>query len=277
MFAIINNKHTNFKSNYLHPVDIKYKQSLQLELKKSYGINCKLSDLASIAGPIETRSIINLLKSQNYKVGKNFRANFHIHTNASDGRLTPQEFLNACADWANNVFKRKKDKLPPFSAAITDHDSVKSTKEAIVLISQNPDKYKNFKFISGCEFLFNGYKEPNSSFEAVALGFNPFATEIQPLTKGMGNVKNHVSDIPKIVDSGGVLSWAHPIYSPDKINDDFFVFLKQNGINGIEGNYQYNTADSEYVESVKKELTPFIKKYNMFLTGGTDSHKKSIF
>ena len=161
MFAIINNNHTNFKSNYLHPVDIKYKQSLQLELKKSYGINCELSDLASIAGPIETRSIINLLKSKNYEVGKNFRANFHIHTNASDGRLTPQEFLDACVDWANNIFKRKKDKLPPFSAAITDHDSVKSTKEAIVLISQNPDKYKNFKFISGCEFLFNGYKEPN--------------------------------------------------------------------------------------------------------------------
>ena len=112
MFAIINNNHTNFKSSYLHPVDIKYKQSLQLELKKSYGINCKLSDLSSIAGPIETRSIINLLKSKNYKVGKNFRANFHIHTNASDGRFTPQEFLDACVDWANNIFKHMLEQSP---------------------------------------------------------------------------------------------------------------------------------------------------------------------
>lgn len=277
MLVVQNNNHTSFKSRYVHPIDIKYKRTLQSELKKSYGINCKLSDLTSIAGPMETRSIISLLKPKNYKTGENFRANFHIHTNASDGKFTPQEFLDACVEWANNVFKRKKDALPSFSASITDHDSVDSTKDAIALISQNPDKYKNFKFISGCEFLFHGYKEPESAFEAVALGFNPFAPEIQPLTKGMGKVKNNINDVPQIINAGGILSWAHPVYSPEKINDEFFTFLKQHNINGIEGNYQYNTADSEYVESVKKELTPFIKKYNMFLTGGTDSHQKSIF
>lgn len=35
---------------------------------------------------------------------------------------------------------------------------------------------------------------------------------------------NQVSDIPKIKNAGGILSWAHPIVTPDKINDDFFEF-----------------------------------------------------
>lgn len=62
--------------------------------------------------------------------------------------------------------------MPAFSAAITDYDRVKSSQEVIVLISQEPGKYKNFKFVAGCEFLLHGYKEPHPAFEAVGLGFN---------------------------------------------------------------------------------------------------------
>ena len=44
------------------------------------------------------------------------------------------------------------------------------------MIAEEPKKYKNFKFIPGCEFLFldnnSGFRFP--AFEAVGLGFNPF-------------------------------------------------------------------------------------------------------
>lgn len=117
---------------------------------------------------------INKLKPEHYQVGEKLRANFHLHTIASDGRLTPKEFLKQCTSYANRVFKSGKanDNLPAFSAAITDYDRVKSSQEVIVLISQEPGKYKNFKFVAGCEFLLHGYKEPHPAFEAVGLGFN---------------------------------------------------------------------------------------------------------
>ena len=274
---IQNNKSTNFKQGKLHPVDLAYKKMLQQGLKDTFEISCKIEDLSSIAGPIELRNIIKNLKPNQYVVGEDFRANFHLHTIASDGHLTPKEFLAQCKEWGNHIFKSKiADNLPPFSAAITDHDRVKSVKETIALISQNPEEYKNFKFVSGCEFNLHGYKEPHTAFEAVGLGFNPFDKELEPMMQGFES-NNHIKDIPKITKDGGVLSWAHPIVTPDKINDNFFIFLKKHGINGVEGNYQYCHWDKEYVDEGKKILDPLIKKYNMFITGGTDSHRKTIF
>lgn len=268
----------NFGQKYLHPIDLNYKKLLQQGLKDTFNINCSIQDLTSIAGPVELKNIITNLKPQHYEVGKNFRANFHIHTNNSDGSLTPTEFLSKCKKWADNIAKDLKadDNLPPFSAAITDHDRVTSVKEVIALISQNPQKYKNFKFVSGCEFLFHGYKDPHPAFEAVGLGFNPFDKNLKPLMQGFSS-NNHINDVKKVKNAGGILSWAHPIVTPDKLNDDFISFLKNNGIDGIEGNYQYNKWDKEYVDKGKKILDKLIQKFQMFVTGGTDSHRKSIF
>lgn len=267
-----------FKSNKFAQADLGYKKLLQKGLKDSYGLSVKIEDLKPVAGPNELWDIITRLKPWHYEIGNTFRANFHIHTNASDGSFTAEEFLDACKDWADSVFKKKnlKTDIPPFSASITDHDSVDNVKKALALISQNPDKYKNFKFVTGCEFLFNGYKKPYSAFEAVGLGFNPFDENIEPMTQFRVS-KNNVSDVEKVIKAGGILSWAHPVVTPDKINDDFFNFLKSNGINGVEGNYQYEHWDSEYVDPIIIEVNELIKKHNMFSTGGTDSHRKSIF
>ena len=276
--GITNQSKVSFKGSKLHPKDIEYKKLLQKGLKDTFEMNCKVEDLESIAGPVELSKIINNLKPKQYEVGDDFRANFHIHTVASDGRLTPKEFLEQSKEWGDKLIKsgNVKDDLPAFSASITDHDSIDSVKEVIALIAEDPKKYKNFKFVTGCEFLFNGYKEPHPAFEAVGLGFNPFDENIQPMMKGFSS-NNMVSDTQKVINAGGILSWAHPIVTPDKINDEFFKFLKKNSINGVEGNYQYNKFDYEFTNAVKPFLDKFIKKFKMFVTGGTDSHTKSIF
>ena len=274
------NLKTNCRMTFigLHPKDLAYKKLLQKGLQDSFCISCNPEDLNAVAGPFELKQIINKLKPEHYQVGEKLRANFHLHTISSDGRLTPKEFLEQCTSYANRVFKSGKanDDLPAFSAAITDHDRVKSSQEVIALISQEPGKYKNFKFVAGCEFLLHGYKEPHQAFEAVGLGFNPFDKSLETLMKGFAS-NNQVSDIPKIKNAGGILSWAHPIVTPDKINDDFFEFLKKHGIDGVEGNYQYNRWDKEYVDSIKPMLEKLIKKFKMFVTGGTDCHTKSLF
>lgn len=274
----IESENPSFKNIRPHPVDIKYKKWIQQGLNDTYGISCTLKDLEPIAGPIELRNIIAGLKYKHYVPNDEFRANFHIHTVASDGSLSPKIFPEQCKEWADKMFKKGKsdDGLPPFSAAITDHDRVDSVKEVIRLISQSPDEYKNFKFVAGCEFLFHGYKEPYTMFEAVGLGFNPFDPNLKPMLQGFGS-NNLVNDVKKVTATGGILSWAHPINTPDKLNDDFFSFLKAYGINGVEGNYQYIHWDKDYVEEGKKLLNPLIEKFKMFVTGGTDSHRKSIF
>ena len=269
---------TSFGSKNIHPIDLAYKKAIQQGLKDSFEINCKVEDLSPIAGPFEFKRIINNLNPTHYEVGENFRANFHIHSVASDGNLTPKDFLEQCRDWANHIFNKQKinDNLPPFTAAITDHDRIKSVKEVIALISQAPEKYKNFKFVTGCEFLFHGYKEPHTCFEAIGLGFNPFDPNLVPLMKGFES-NNQIEDVQKVINANGILSWAHPLYAPDKITEEFFKFLKTHGINGIEGHYQYSKMDKEYLDEAKKLLPPFIEKFKMFLTGGTDSHTESIF
>ena len=170
------NLKTNCRMTFigLHPKDLAYKKLLQKGLQDSFCISCNPEDLNAVAGPFELKQIINKLKPEHYQVGEKLRANFHLHTISSDGRLTPKEFLEQCTSYANRVFKSGKanDDLPAFSAAITDHDRVKSSQEVIALISQEPGKYKNFKFVAGCEFLLHGYKEPHTAFEAVGLGFN---------------------------------------------------------------------------------------------------------
>ena len=183
------NSRQNFGSIKLSQADIAYKKLLQQGLKDTYGVNYSQECLKSIAGPDEMKSILAKLKAFQYQVGENCRANFHIHTKASDGSLSVDEYLGLCKEWADKVFKDKKidDGLPPFSASITDHDRIISTKEAVAKIAENPDEYKNFKFITGCEFLFNGYKKPYSAFEAVGLGFNPFDKDLEPMTKGFSS------------------------------------------------------------------------------------------
>ena len=259
--------------------DVSYRKALQLGLKKKFDLDCKIEALNSVATPRELNGFIKNLKPFQYVVGDDFRANFHLHTKASDGSLTPKEFLSKCVGWANRMFRlgKSKDGLPPFMCAITDHDRVKSVQEVVALISQEPERYKNFKFVTGCEFMFTGYEgDAYPAFEAVGLGFNPFAEELEPLMKGFGS-DNKVEDIKKVLDAGGVLSYAHPLVNPDKLTEHFFSFLVANGVNGVEGNYQYNHWDKEYVNAGKPIVEKLAKKFNMFLTGGTDSHRKTIF
>lgn len=257
--------------------DVKYKKLLQQGLKTSYGIDCKIEDLDSIAGPQETKFIIDNLKGKYYKIGENFRAQFHLHTDASDGHLTLTGFLEQCIDWANHIAKQKKhrDNLPPFSASITDHDTMIYDKKAIAEIAQNPEKYKNFKFITGCEFLFNKDKNSKYTFEAVGLGFNPFDNRLEPLMKGFES-DNHIQDAKIVQDAGGILSWAHPLNTPEKLSDEFAIFLKQNGINGIEEHYQYLQFPKDYIDELKPDLKILIRKFDFFSTGGTDTHNSNI-
>ena len=92
---IINNLQTqiNYKSKDIHPLDLEYKKKIQAGLKKTFQLNCKIEDLESIVAPYELKKIIKNLQPKHYEIGEHYRANFHIHTDASDGNLTAESFL----------------------------------------------------------------------------------------------------------------------------------------------------------------------------------------
>lgn len=141
------------------PNDINYRKNLLINTGKNPNEYYKLRP---IIGSDEIKTIMKEFNKfpEVYSVGyndsniknKEIRANLHIHTTASDGYLTIQELLDKASDYANEVVKTHPDyKKAPFTIAITDHDEIKSTKDAIEIISQNPNKYKNLRVILGSE------------------------------------------------------------------------------------------------------------------------------
>jgi len=260
----------------LHPVDIAYKKQLQQGLKDTFNLSCKIDDLKSVAGPVELQTLLNKFQPKHYVVGDDYRVNYHIHSKASDGGMSSKEFLERAIDYADFVFKKgkKSDDLPPFSAALTDHNSYNGTKEVLSEIVQNPEKAENFKFVAGCEFMLDGFKKPYSAFEAVGLGFNPFDKALNDKIQKKYNDVSFVADIKR---AQGTLFWAHPLLQMDKINPEFFGFLKKVGVEGVEGHYQYNRFHWENIDEMIDKVHVLAKKFNMLESGGQDNHRHTIF
>lgn len=88
---------------------------------------------------------------------RDFRISLHNHTNKSDGQMSVQELLDQAVEYADEVVEANKHKEgvlakdSPFIIAITDHDTVDGCKEAVKIIANNPDKYKNLRVVFGTE------------------------------------------------------------------------------------------------------------------------------
>lgn len=274
----MNSNHSNISFNSripFVPADLAYKQKIQQGLSDTFNLSCKIEDLDSIVGPFELKSILQKLKSQNYEVGKDFRANFHIHTEHSDGSMTVRDFLTLCKKYADEISNKNPEvDIPPLTTAITDHNNIEGSKLALEQIAKNPESYKNYKFVTGCEFLLDGYERPYSAFEAVGLGFNPFDKNLNANLQKKYNPLSYIEDIKS---AGGILSWAHPLRQDIKINEKFFAFLKKIGVDGVEGNYQYTNYSYPNKDILIQRVKDLARKFDMLETGGTDSHTNTIF
>lgn len=265
---------------------ISYKNALISGIQQRYQFTPKLENLNSVVAPAELHDLLRKIpaafyeiddKFENVKTGK-FRANLHIHTEKSDGSLTPAEYLEQSVRYANKVAKQNiKDDFPPYISSVTDHNNFDASAEVIAMIAEEPKKYKNFKFIPGCEFMFwdeqSGLKHPG--FEAVGLGINPFSEELLAKLSAF----NPISLINKIKEFGAILSYAHPVRFCQKngMGAEFIQYLKKIGINGIESNYQYVGKNYPNLSEKITKSKEIAHANNWFETGGTDTHAKNIF
>jgi len=182
--------------------DVGYKKAL-LEALKKEGINCKIDDLKSVVGKEEFLELIRKFKPEHFQSGmqtsksyplsefyKNsvngdFRVSLHTHSNFSDGKATPEEFLECARKYAQKVKKMgKKDNIPFFTIALSDHDNIEGTKEIIRLIAKNPKKYEDLKFVPACELSVRSFL---GCHDLTAHSFNPFDEDLNKMLLDLKN------------------------------------------------------------------------------------------
>jgi len=210
------------------PEDVKYRKQLMLNAGKNPEEYYKLR---SVIGLGEIKSIMKDFNENEsaYSVGvddeniKNhtIRANLHIHTLASDGYLSTQELLDKAAAYADEAAKIPSQAKEPFTIAITDHDTTEGAKEAIEIISNNPQKYKNLRVILGTEFttynnIATNIVDAATNTHVLAYGIDP---NEKTYNKFISDTKHKKQQLAQMM-----IDKANKIYQDAfKTEDDFFL------------------------------------------------------
>lgn len=122
-----------------------------------------------------------VFSKENVESGK-FAANLHLHTTYSDGTFTVPELMEQASKYADSrVEKLGKDN--PFYLAITDHDTLEGCREAVNIVLNNPEKYKNLRLVLAVEnTVLTHYPEVlNGEVEThmISYAINPFDKELR--------------------------------------------------------------------------------------------------
>lgn len=297
-FCSVDSKHirTNFMQSFgFSPRDILYKQGILKSMVLNH-LDTRLLD--AIAGPDEVLSVMRLLdvggidnpayrcNFQNISSGK-YKANFHIHTQHSDGELSVEDLLNQTAKYARDV------NAPPYYQAITDHNTVEGCREALMIIANDPQRFKDFKLILGCEFSLK------KQGHTVGLCLNPFDKVFETHYVESNNKsktdKKFFSFSDKeffdYVNSNNVIGIAaHPIFVFRKDIDKrvpiedlskklqlyFKNFRTSIAKAGFEGYYQAYWGRAH--DPLYRELFLNLgRQEGLISVGGNDSHYNTIF
>ena len=266
---LLANKTSQFKPDTFH-------NDLALALKKE-GISVLPEDLTSIVSPKQFSKLIQQFKPYHFNAGLqvsekkasaysldefyknsingNFRVSLHTHSNFSDGKASPELFLENAQKYADKVASmNKNDDLPPFTIALTDHDSVGGCAEIIKLIAKNPQKYKNLKFVAGCEF---SVRDGDLTHDITGLALNPFDKELK---RGLEYLaEQRVSTVNHFLDS-------RPLVNDKKITRDDLIALEQAGAK--QGKMCKRTIENAAgVVSVRNAIKSYYK-----LAGKSEEH-----
>ncbi len=190
--------------------------------------------------------------------------NLHIHSNFSDGKLSPDEIIT----------QAKEKGLEYIS--VTDHNNLDGYLKTNL---KNEDMV-----ISGIEFDC-WYK--TTFFHLLGYGFdvntellNPFLAKNKKDTEAdwvrifaKRNVKNLISAIH---GAGGIAVLAHPACYWCLNLDGFVKQLIKFGLDGIEVYYPYDRHRGIIKFHSRKTVEKIADKYGLIKTGGTDCHGEDL-
>jgi len=224
------------------------------------------------------QEILDTLRNipEEYYKQDNPKANLHIHSTYSDGRLNVNEIIEQA------VQKKKK------YISITDHDTTEHLKEV-----EKYNKYlieNGLTVISGVE-LSTKNKGKNVHILVYGADYND-----KRLNKICNDIKNgkKVDTIKAIkeLSKDYVTVLAHPIYAFNLGLKKMIMKFKEAGLSGIEVYYPYNDTDKylklanqkggfiyKNLAKIRETIVKpeeFAKKTGLIATGGKDTHNKNL-
>lgn len=203
--------------------------------------------------------------------------NFHMHTNCSDGKLTPSELMTQAVD------------LGLAGIAITDHHSIQGYRRACQWMEdwrwQNPSRWgRQGKLRSkALPKLWTGI-EITASLEdtdvhILGYAFRPIDSSMRPYLKGSaprGSDRQAEQVIRAIQAAGGIAILAHPV----RYRTDVAVLIKAAaamGIDGVETYYAYDNPSTWRPSPGKTaRVKALAKEHNLLSSCGTDTHGKTL-
>ncbi len=178
-----------------------YVKELAKSLSDELHTNVKPKNLKSIISGKELLTELKTLKAENYCASSEnikkgiFLADLHSHSNFSDGQAPVSTIINQVANYADYAYGKTGKK---FIYALTDHDNANGVKEAIKIISKNPKKFKNVKFVTGSElsFVIKSNKTSNQfeTSEILVYGFNPFNKSVTEFFKNIQTKREYYAE-----------------------------------------------------------------------------------
>ncbi len=156
-----------------------YVKSIAHEMSKCNSININPYSLSCLISKSEFLRTVSKFSPKNYLHDvqniKNFgfNADLFLKTDVSNS-ISIKNFLEQISQYSKNLYKRTGNN---FLFSIVNKDSVSSIKEALMIVSKNPNKFKHTRFIPAVELSFvhpsiEDGKCINSSI--TAYGINPY-------------------------------------------------------------------------------------------------------
>ncbi len=203
--------------------------------------------------------------------------NFHMHTNCSDGKLTPAELM----DQAVEIGLR--------GMAITDHHNVKGYRRACQWIEDwcwhNPSNWsrKRKSAAKVLPKLWAGIEITSfladTDVHILGYAFRPADEIMTPYIKGgapQGEDRQASRVIHAIQSAGGIAILAHPVrYRTDEIT--LIRAAARLGIDGVETYYAYDNPKTWRPSPGKTErVQALAREHNLLSSCGTDTHGKVL-
>ncbi len=316
------------------PEDEPYRRRLLTEA----GLNPELhTRIRSIVGPSEMHAIVRAFQNRisfyqpgNRPTGRErevdthslenvysgrFRANLHIHTRHSDGRLSIATLLRQSAIYADRVASRLTERsvapFAPFTIGIADHNRVDGCVEAIQRIYESPRRFRNLRIILGSEvtirfnsigpFPLKNKRHAHFLMQCI-LPQNPKLKEfLSPFVNALPPTQRNFADAPSVTLSQtaqflknqkfGVLSVAHPLrlqlkrflvepqQQTEALRQYIHVFKSLLGPRAfyVEAFYQAYTGDLATNALGFRTILETAAAERLLVAGGMDTHGNNIF
>lgn len=246
------------------PDDFAYIKNMAKSLGLKEGDEFKLN---SVMGKSQLKKLLDEFTPQDFSIGKDFegakkmtfRVNLHNHTNFSDGKMSVEEFLEQARKYADRIAENTPaDNKPPFTIAITDHDTMEGCKEALKILSENPEKFKNLKVVLGSEISVSNCDSKIVSrplnFELIGYCQNPYDEKLAKLLENIQQTRQE--NVEKFLEK------MKEKFSDFEFNiDEAKNFhsnlrtMRTNGVLYLAGDYaRFKVSLSKYVEKINKIL-----------------------